>query len=138
MIKYDLLCGQDHPFEGWFSSSDDFKSQNDKGLITCPLCGDSAIHKALVAPNISTGRQREAARHALAEQITKAKHTIKETFTNVGENFAKEARAMHEGLTAPKPIYGQASQDEVKALIKDDVPIAPLPDVLNPDDRHLN
>lgn len=53
MIVFDLQCEQrGHVFEGWFSSSDDYGKQLDQGLLCCPLCGDTKISKAVMAPNI--------------------------------------------------------------------------------------
>ena len=45
----------------------------------------------------------------------------------MGENFTKEARAMHEGETPNRSIYGQASAEEAIELIEEGIPIAPLP-----------
>ena len=39
MIKYALLCAEEHEFEGWFRDSQDFDVQANDGLIECPLCG---------------------------------------------------------------------------------------------------
>ena len=41
--------------------------------------------------------------------------------------FAAEARAIHEGRSEERGIYGEASPQEVKALVEDGVPVAPLP-----------
>ncbi len=54
MIVFDLEClGGAHRFEGWFGSSDQFASQQARGLVTCPICGSGEVHKAVLAPNIS-------------------------------------------------------------------------------------
>ena len=39
MIKYQLKCGSDHPFEGWFRSSKAYDTQSRRKLVTCPVCG---------------------------------------------------------------------------------------------------
>ena len=45
----------------------------------------------------------------------------------VGGDFAREARAIHEGAAPDRAIYGEARPDEARRLIEDGVPIAPLP-----------
>ena len=52
MIKYDLKCNSLHTFEGWFSSSGDYENQALKGLVTCPVCGNDKVERAIVAPSI--------------------------------------------------------------------------------------
>ena len=52
---------------------------------------------------------------------------VEENFDYVGDAFAREARAIHEGKSEERGIYGEASAKEVKALIEDGVRVAPLP-----------
>ena len=55
MIVFDLKCeGSGHVFEAWFGSSADFEKQRDRGLVACPLCGDAAVGKAVMAPRIGS------------------------------------------------------------------------------------
>jgi hypothetical protein len=61
VISFDLKCGQGHSFEGWFSDGAAFTAQTGAREITCPLCGDSDIAKALMAPNFVAGRSQRAA-----------------------------------------------------------------------------
>ena len=60
MIRYALECGDEHAFEGWFRSSDDFDRQAAAGLLVCPTCGSGEVSRALMAPAVSTSRQRAA------------------------------------------------------------------------------
>ena len=53
MIVFDLICKDQHRFEGWFSSGEDFASQKSRGLLACPLCGGAHVEK-LPAAKIST------------------------------------------------------------------------------------
>ena len=59
MKVLDLQCQQQHAFEGWFGSEDDYQSQLQRGLIECPLCGNANITKMLSAPRINLGRVRD-------------------------------------------------------------------------------
>ncbi|HEX3136258.1 MAG TPA: DUF1178 family protein, partial [Casimicrobiaceae bacterium] len=43
MIVYDLVCAQQHRFEGWFASTEDYARQHDQTMIRCPVCDDAAI-----------------------------------------------------------------------------------------------
>ncbi|TPG18717.1 DUF1178 family protein [Sphingomonas koreensis] len=136
MIVFDLRCGDGHIFEAWFGSSEAYADQRARQLIECPLCGDTAIDKAVMAPRIGAKGNREApaksprsphvvkaAMAALAQMQVKAL----ESSTWVGADFSAQARSMHEGETQQSPIHGQASVADAKALIEDGVPIAPLP-----------
>jgi hypothetical protein len=56
MKVLDLQCGQQHSFEGWFGSEDDFQSQLTRGLVQCPLCSSAEITKKLSAPRFNLGK----------------------------------------------------------------------------------
>jgi hypothetical protein len=60
-------------------------------------------------------------------------HIVKNA-DNVGEKFPNEARKMHYGDIEHRPIYGDASPDEAKALIEEGVEVMPLPTL--PEDRN--
>ena len=52
MIVFDLHCDEGHVFEGWFGSSEDFASQKERGLVSCPECGSMVVGKAPMAPAV--------------------------------------------------------------------------------------
>ncbi|WP_454278140.1 DUF1178 family protein [Sphingomonas sp. Marseille-Q8236] len=133
MIVFDLRCAQGHVFEAWFASSAAYADQREGGQVECPLCGDRAIEKAVMAPQIAAkGNSRpdtpspQAIRAAL-EQLAGQQARMLEKSTWVGTAFADQARAMHEGEAPVAQIHGQASLAEAKALVEDGVPVAPLP-----------
>lgn len=146
MIKYNLICEQDHEFEIWFSKSSDFDDQAPKGLIACPHCGVTKVEKAIMAPNVSTSRKKEATqakREAALSMMNKAADKIRQEISDkcdyVGEKFADEARAIHYGEKPERGIYGEATPKEAKALQDEGVGIAPLPDILAPKpDKKVN
>ena len=41
MKVLNLRCGQQHAYEGWFASEEDFTSQQERGIVACPWCGGS-------------------------------------------------------------------------------------------------
>ena len=63
-------------------------------------------------------------RTAPGQPVTKSNNN---TQSGVGDSFASEARAIHEGRSEERGIYGEASAQEVKKLVDDGVPVAPLP-----------
>lgn len=54
MIVFDLKCSQHHIFEGWFGSNQDFENQVERGLLSCPICGDIKVEKAVMAPLVGS------------------------------------------------------------------------------------
>ena len=56
MIVFDLKCTKGHPFEGWFADSDNLTGQRKAGEVVCPVCGDTQVDKALMTPNVRTGK----------------------------------------------------------------------------------
>jgi hypothetical protein len=50
VIRYALRCAAGHEFEGWFRSSAAFGDE--AAALTCPICGDSSIEKAIMAPSV--------------------------------------------------------------------------------------
>lgn len=53
---------------------------------------------------------------------------------DVGDAFATLARRMHEGEEEKRAIRGEATPEEVRALIEDEIEVLPLP--VLPDDRN--
>jgi hypothetical protein len=124
MISFDLRCGGDHVFEAWFRSSTDYDAQLCSGLISCPVCGDGSIAKAVMAPNVAGKGNRALAIASAASKpepdtapmsmiaggapampaeiramlsvIAKAQADALPRSTWVGDRFAAEARALHE------------------------------------------
>jgi hypothetical protein len=133
MIRYALLCEHDHEFEGWFGASSDFDDQQARGLLECPMCGSKAVRKAIMAPALAGTKSRSqnnspAQNHqVMMEAVSRIRRHVEENFDDVGDAFATEARAIHEGKAEERGIYGQATSQEVRALVEDGVPIAPLP-----------
>ena len=135
MIKYALLCEHDHSFEGWFSISSDFEDQQGKNLIKCPYCASNAVRKAIMSPAIAGTKAQSAAsseptpemRGMMMEAMGRVRRHVEETFDYMGDRFATEARAIHEGRSEDRGIYGEATSKEVRDLSKDGIQVAPLP-----------
>ena len=128
MISYALKCSKDHRFDSWFQSAAAFDKLKAAGMVTCSVCGDSAVEKAIMAPRVATSEAKLSTPASPAEQaMAEMRKYVEENATDVGKNFAKEARAMHDGEAPERAIYGVADAKEAKALIDDGVPVAPLP-----------
>jgi hypothetical protein len=132
MIRYALICEQAHDFEGWFGSSGDFDDQQARGLLECPVCATKGVRKQIMAPAVAGSRRtmQDEARPSQAvmlEAMGRLRRHVEENFDDVGDSFAKEARAIHEGKSEVRGIYGQATPTEVRDLVEDGVPVAPLP-----------
>lgn len=141
MIRFSLVCDQAHEFEAWFRNNDDFDKQAKRGLVECPSCGSSRVHKALMAPAVSTSRKQEKIALAMGEaqkqamaQLKALSEKLRENADYVGDKFAEEARKIHFGETDPRGIYGEATPEEVQGLAEDGVEFMPIP--VFPDDRN--
>ncbi|CAA2141039.1 DUF1178 family protein [Methylobacterium bullatum] len=154
MIRYTLVCENGHDFEGWFRSSDSYDAQAADGLVACLACGSTKVAKAMMAPALAKTvalapdrsrstveplasasvavpsadvpvmaepeRQLRALMRAMREHVTR-------TADNVGPRFPEEARRMHYGEAESRPIYGEASPAEARALVEEGIDVAPLP-----------
>ena len=159
MIRYALRCERGHAFESWFQSSSAFDSQAKRKLVACPICESTKVEKAIMAPQIASRKGREMAppvpvpvpapspeaaaggqplmmaqERELRAKIKELRDHIVKNADNVGEKFPNEARKMHYGEIEHRPIYGEASPDEARALIDEGVEVSPLP--VLPEDRN--
>lgn len=149
MIVFDLQCAAGgHVFEAWFGSSDDFADQKERGLVSCPICGSSDVEKALMAPavgakgnskadesrslSVSKGNPDPAKMKELLGKLAKEQAKALENSDYVGKDFATEARSMHEGEMDERPIHGETTIEDAKALLDDGVPVSPLPLPIRP------
>jgi len=135
MIKYALACDEAHEFEGWFAASSDFDTQSERGLIECPVCSSHNVSKQIMAPSVAGTKKRGepvtatpgAKQAMMMEAMARVRAHVEDTFDYVGDTFAREARAIHEGKSEDRGIYGEATPAEVKGLVEDGVPVAALP-----------
>jgi hypothetical protein len=124
MIRYALACQNEHRFEGWFGSSDDFDAQAADGRLECPACGSKDVAKQIMAPHVAS---KFLDTEGQAEVLEKVRKHVVENYENVGDDFAEAARDIHEGRSTAHGIYGRSSLEEVSELIEDGIPVAPMP-----------
>jgi hypothetical protein len=138
MKVLDLQCSHRHSFEGWFGSEDDFQGQLARGLVECPLCGDTGISKMLSAPRLNLGASQPPSvpqnqqvvnmpdASLQAAWMKMVRHVMTNT-EDVGERFPEEARKIHYGESENRGIRGQASREETEALLEEGIGVLPLP-----------
>lgn len=140
-MKFALHCDKGHEFEAWFRSNEDYETQAKRGFVECPACGSIKVSKALMAPQVATGRAKDARKEAvmvaagqamrreMVEKMREVTRQVKAQAEDVGEKFPEQARQMHYGETDARPIYGKASLDDVESLVDEGIDIMPLPDL---------
>ncbi len=154
MIVFDLECRTaGHRFEGWFSSSDDFAAQQQRGLVTCPQCGSHDVAKAVMAPNVGRKGNQLAVRRPAEQPVPHAGGKLSPEAVQmmqalsqmqaealrssrwVGDGFAEQSRKMHYGEAEAETIHGQATLGEAKQLLEEGIAVMPLPFPVAPPDE---
>lgn len=139
MIRYALICSNEHSFDSWFQSAEAFDKLQGAGMVCCSVCAVTDIRKSIMAPRIGKAQAEEAAEdqppaHPLSAPVSPAQQALRElrekieaTSEDVGNDFASEARKIHNGEAPERAIYGEAKPQDAKDMIEEGLPIAPLP-----------
>lgn len=138
MIVFELACIENHRFEGWFASAEDFTRQEAVGMLACPLCGASSIRRLPSAKVRTTStlepieqpQQPTVPEPGTATTEVTLASVIREILArteDVGRRFPEEARRIHYEEVAPRPIRGQATAHEAQALADEGIPVVSLP-----------
>ena len=130
MINYSLKCAEGHEFQSWFASGDAYEALRKAGHVSCPVCGDTGIDKALMAPRVTASRDKpalSAPQNEAETAVTELKKKVEAESEYVGRGFASEARAIHDGDAPQRSIWGEAKIAEAKRLHDDGIPVLPLP-----------
>ena len=135
MIKFDLVCENDHIFEVSFDDSNSYEIQKKKKLIECPFCNSLKISKSVMAPNVTnkssstmkTINKQNKLFSSYNKQINKIKSEIEKNFKYVGKKFPEEARKIYYGETKDEPIFGEATEKESKELVDEGISLVKLP-----------
>ncbi|HUO54211.1 MAG TPA: DUF1178 family protein [Rhodoblastus sp.] len=160
MIRFSLVCDNGHEFESWFASNESYDFQIENSLVACPNCNSSDVGKAVMAPavarknrssvqSVAESAHQDGARkepppkqnvallgekdHELRALARELHAKIVAATVDVGAEFPQEARKIQDGAAPERPIRGQASLEEARALLDDGVSILPMP--LLPEDR---
>ena len=139
MIVFDLGCENNHRFEGWFASSQEFEHQLERRLIVCPMCSNGNVVKVPHASHIGrSGSASARAEHQAGEAgqqyanvgkdlLLKLVEQIMERTEDVGSAFPEEARKIHYRETPERRIRGTASREEVDELVDEGIEVVALP-----------
>ncbi|MBS0292461.1 MAG: DUF1178 family protein [Proteobacteria bacterium] len=148
MKVLNLFCNHQHDFEGWFASEEDFRQQQSRGMVQCPMCASADIRKGLSAPRLnlraragaSTAQQTIPTPPAPDRQVMQvdgpralqaawlqAARQIMARTEDVGSRFADEARRMHYGEVEERAIRGRATAQETSELLDEGIAVLPLP-----------
>ena len=130
MIVFKLNCSDcASSFEGCFENTKDYNKQIRKGLLTCPTCNSTKIKKGLMTPNLSKKSNSKISKSnkSIASNVKKLKKIIEKEFDYVGDKFTEEAKKIKYGEAKERAIYGEASIEQTKELIDEDIDVLPLP-----------
>ncbi|UQZ88163.1 DUF1178 domain-containing protein [Deltaproteobacteria bacterium Smac51] len=145
MVVYDLICSQGHRFEGWFQDLKDLKAQLKNRQLACPVCGDESVsRRPSTFGVVRSGRTEKAPVPAAAPAVSAAgppeqlieqfmkswesfSKQLEKEFDDVGTDFTDEALKMHYGVSAPRNIRGQSTEDQDALLKKEGVTVYKMP-----------
>ena len=130
MILFNLNCFDcASSFEGWFENTKDYNKQIKKGLLSCPSCNSIQIKKGLMAPNVAKKSNSRISKmnKSIASNVKNLKKIIEKEFDYVGDKFTEEAKKIKYGEVKERAIYGEASIEQTKELIDEDIDVLPLP-----------
>jgi hypothetical protein len=140
MKVLDLQCAEQHLFEGWFASEEDFSEQRSREAIQCPMCGNTTVVKRLSAPRLSFGASQAVAEGEVTAPIALANASgavaqrlwlqtcrgILANTVDVGSGFAEAARKIHYGESTQRAIRGQATLAQAQALVDEGIEVLPF------------
>ena len=130
MIVFNLNCSDcSFAFEGWFENTKDYNKQIKQGLVCCPSCNSVQIKKGLMAPNLAKKSNTKISKRnkSITSNVKKLKKIIEKEFDYVGDKFTEEAKKIKYGEAEERAIYGEASIDQTKELLNEDIDVLPLP-----------
>ncbi len=134
MIKYLLKCNNDHEFESWFSSSEEFEKLNKKKLLECIYCSSKKIEKSIMAPMISNSKNKDTKTDILDKSLNKERNEllnlrnyIENNFEYVGKDFYKKVKEIYYDKKNKKAIYGTTTSEEREELAEEGIDLISIP-----------
>jgi len=134
MIKYILKCQNEHEFESWFSSSDEFEKLNKKKLLECIYCNSKKVSKSIMSPMISSLKNKKDPNNKSNKDLKNKKNKllflrkyVENNFDYVGKDFSKKVREFYYDKKSKKGIYGTASQKEREELAEEGIDLLSIP-----------
>lgn len=132
MIKYNLTClNCKNVFNSWFSTSLDFDRLIKRKLISCFKCDSKKINKSIMSPSVSIINKDKKndfkSKEKIRKKVNEYQNFIKNNCDYVGSDFAYRARVIHYDKKKSKPIYGKASDEEIKDLNEEGIETGTIP-----------
>lgn len=133
VIVVDLICSNEHRFEGWFASHEDFEAQSANGMLGCPVCGVREVRRLPSAPHVArsgTAPVPEPTAPEPASLLQRLQDALRERAAqaeDVGNRFAEEARKIHHGDAEERAIRGVATAADAVSLIEEGISVLPIP-----------
>ncbi len=134
MIKYNLKCCNGHVFESWFSESEEFDKLNKKKLLECIYCSSKKIDKSIMAPMISSQKNKYEQIDHIGNNYKKEKNKllklrryIEKNFEYVGKDFSKKVREVYYDKNNKKTIYGTTTKKERQELADEGIDMLTIP-----------
>ena len=92
----------------------------------CALCAHPRPCKHITS-TCTNGDASTPSSPAVAAELMQLLRHMSRTSENVGERLPEEARRIHYGETEARDIRGQASAEELEALLDEGIMVLPLP-----------
>ena len=133
MIKYNLICDNEHEFESWFSDSLKFEKLKKKKLLECIYCSSKRIEKSIMSPMISNSNNSDFPnkfeRELLKEKkrLKQIRKYIEKNYEYVGKNFSKKVREIYYDKKSKKTIYGTTTPKEREELAEEGIDLLSIP-----------
>ena len=134
MIKYNLICDNEHEFESWFSDSLEFEKLKNKKLLECIYCSSKRIEKSIMSPMVSNSNNLELPNNKFEREFLKEKKTLKQirkyiekNYEYVGKNFSKKVREIYYDKKSKKAIYGTTTPEERDELAEEGIDLLSIP-----------
>tara|TARA_X000000368_G_scaffold175686_1_gene138580 strand:+ start:61 stop:483 length:423 start_codon:yes stop_codon:yes gene_type:complete len=134
MIKYNLVCNNNHEFESWFSDSNEFNKLNKKKLLECIYCSSNKIEKSIMSPMVSGTKQQEDKANLFDQkllnqknELIKLREHIEKNFEFVGDKFSEKVRDVYYDKETKKSIYGSTTPEEKKELEEEGIELLSVP-----------
>ncbi len=134
MIKYNLICKNNHEFESWFADSKEFDNLRKKNLLDCIHCSSKKINKSIMSPMVTNKKKIKSKRNNVdillkneKKRLIQIREYVEKNFEYVDKNFSQKVRDIYYDKKSNKTIYGVTSQSERKELAEEGIDLLSIP-----------
>ena len=135
MIKYNLICKNNHEFESWFSDSKEYENLKKKKLLECIFCSSKKISKTIMSPMVSITEklsknftlEKNKEFESEKKQLLNIRNFIEKNYKYVGKDFSKKVREIYYDKNSNRTIYGTTTEKERKELSDEGIDLLTIP-----------